>query len=566
MTSQMPRTHAPRGIDRRGAAKEALAVQSREKLALAREDSAQLREGVVDMREDAAHLREAAAQVRENESRARDVLTSSREIEVKVLQAALEADATHRQVLLQANEHLVVATLKAQELAEQVQMAKDKLDHLAYHDTLTGLPNRSLLQDRLNQAIEVARRQGRTLAVMFLDLDRFKHINDSLGHAVGDQLLVSVAKRLVGCVRQSDTVSRQGGDEFLMLLPDIEFAQQAAQFAQKILTALTQPHQVGAQTLHIGVSVGISVYPDDGQDAETLIKNADMAMYHAKEHGSHNFKFFRPAMNVRAVKRQTVEVSLRDALARQEFVLHYQPKINLRSGALVGVEALIRWKHPTLGMLLPGEFVAIAEDCGLILPIGRWVLQEACQQAQAWMQAGLAPISMAVNTSALEFRAKDFVDNVRDTLQRTGLAPGCLELELTESVLMRDAEATHAVLDGLAKLGVKLAIDDFGTGYSSLSYLRQFPIDTLKIDQSFLAKMTHHPDDATLVSAMISMGRSLRQRVIAEGVETKEQLDFLLSQDCDEGQGYYFGRPVPPAALAQLLQPGVTLPPPAQRH
>lgn len=560
MTTDTPRIRPARGSDRRGAPKAVIAVQCREKQALAREDSAHLREGVVDRREEAALMREAAAQMREIEARTREGVATCRESEIEQLQASYDADASHRQMLLQANEHLVMATLKAHELAEQVQMAKVQLDHLAYHDTLTDLPNRMLLQDRLKQAIEVARRQGSQLAVMFLDLDRFKHINDSLGHAVGDELLVSVAQRLVGCVRQSDTVSRQGGDEFLMLLPDIEHAQQAALFAQKILTALMVPHQAGRQDLHVSVSVGISIYPDDGQDAETLIKSADTAMYHAKENGRDNYKFFKPEMNARAVKRQALEAGLRSALERQEFVLHYQPKINLRNGTVVGVEALIRWQHPTLGLLLPAEFVPIAEDCGLILPIGRWVLREACQQAQAWLQAGLAPISIAVNTSALEFRAKDFINYIRETLDSTGLEAHYLELELTESVLMRDAESTYAVLSALAGLGVKLAIDDFGTGYSSLSYLRQFPIDTLKIDQSFLAQMTNNPDDATIVSAMISMGRSLRQRVIAEGVETKEQFEFLLSQHCDEGQGYYFGRPVLPAVLTQLLQTGVALP------
>jgi diguanylate cyclase (GGDEF)-like protein len=535
-------------------------LQSREKLALAREDSAQLREGFIDLREDAALMREAVMEVREVEAHTRDDVATCRESEIGLLQAAYDADASHRQMLLQANEQLVIATMKAHELAEQVQTAKLQLDHLAYHDILTDLPNRMLLQDRLQQAIEVARRQGSQLAVMFLDLDRFKHINDSLGHAVGDELLVSVAQRLVGCVRQSDTVSRQGGDEFLMLLPDIEHAQQAALFAQKILTALADPHHLGLQDLHISVSVGISVYPDDGQDAVTLIKSADTAMYQAKENGRDNYKFFKPEMNVRAVKRQVLEAGLRMALERQEFVLHYQPKINLRSGAVVGVEALIRWQHPTLGMLLPAEFVPIAEDCGLILPIGRWVLREACQQTQVWLQAGLSPISIAVNISALEFRAKDFVNYIRETLESTGLEACHLELELTESVLMRDAESTHTVLKALSNLGVKLAIDDFGTGYSSLSYLHQFPIDTLKIDQSFLAQMTNNPDDATIISAMISMGRSLHQRVIAEGVETREQFEFLLSQHCDEGQGHYFGHPVLAPVLAQLLKTGVKLP------
>jgi len=394
--------------------------------------------------------------------------------------------------------------------------------------------------------------------MMFMDLDQFKHINDSLGHAVGDQLIQSVAQRLVGCVRQSDTISRQGGDEFVLLLPHIEHAEDAALSAQKILAAFALPHRIDQHDLHISVSIGISIYPDDGEDAETLIKSADTAMYHAKESGRNTYKFFEPSMNVRAVQRQSVEASLRHALERHEFVLHYQPKIDLESNLMVGVEALIRWQHPERGLLPPAQFIPIAEDSGLILSIGRWVLHEACRQAQAWQQAGLPPVTVAVNTSALEFRAPDFLDNIRATLDATGLQPRYLELELTESVLMRDADATNRMLHALADLGVKLTVDDFGTGYSSLSYLRQFPIDTLKIDQSFVQQMTSSPGDAGLVSAVINMGKSLNHRVIAEGVETQEQHAFLLAEQCDEAQGYYFGRPMVAEELASLLQMGVS--------
>ncbi|MFZ2407374.1 MAG: EAL domain-containing protein, partial [Methylobacter sp.] len=385
----------------------------------------------------------------------------------------------------------------------------------------------------------------------------FKHINDSLGHAIGDQLLQSVAQRLVGCVRHSDTISRQGGDEFVLLLPSIEQAEDAALSAQKMLSALALPHHIDQHDLHISVSIGISIYPNDGQDAESLIKSADTAMYYAKENGRNSFKFFEPNMNALAVQRQSIEASLRHALERHEFVLYYQPKINLHSGAIVGVEALIRWQHPERGLLQPTQFVPIAEDCGLILPIGRWVLREACLQARIWQQAGLSPITVAVNTSALEFRDKGFLENIRATLEDTNLEPRYLELELTESVLMRDADSTDSVLHALSDLGIKLAIDDFGTGYSSLSYLRQFPIDTLKIDQSFVERMFSNPDDATIVSAVISMGKSLSKHVIAEGVETKEQSAFLLAQHCDEGQGFYFGRPLVAKALGALLKTGV---------
>ncbi|MHB1290561.1 MAG: putative bifunctional diguanylate cyclase/phosphodiesterase [Sulfuricella sp.] len=526
------------------------AVLSREKSAAAREDAA-------DLREDAAHLREGAAQTREGEADAREGAATSRERKIRAAETQA-ASGDHIIMLQQANANLATATIETHKLAEQVQTTKAQLDHLAHHDVLTDLPNRILLQDRLGQAIELARIQGRQLAVMFMDLDQFKHINDSLGHAVGDQLLQSVAQRLVDCVPHSDTVSRQGGDEFVLLLPYIKHAEDAALSAQKMLAALALPHRIDRHDLHIGASIGISIYPDDGEDAETLIKCADSAMYHAKESGRNNYKFFEQSMNVRAVERQSIESGLRRALERQEFVLYYQPKINLQSGAIVGVEALIRWQHPQRGLLSPAQFIAIAEDCGLILPIGRWVLREACNQARAWIQAGLPPIIIAVNTSAPEFRAKDFLENIRATLAETRLEPRYLELELTESILMRDAESTDSVLHAIADLGVKLAIDDFGTGYSSLSYLRKFPIDTLKIDQSFVNQMTSNPDDAAIVGAVIGMAKSLRLRVIAEGVETPEQYAFLLAQHCDEGQGYYFGRPVVAEALATLLQTGVS--------
>jgi len=534
------------------------AVLIREKSATVREDAAHVRENTADLREDAAHLRETAVQAREGETHVREVAATAREQEVRAAERIQVAPDDQMMRLQQVNAHLVIATMEAHKLAEQVQTAKVELEHLAHHDVLTDLPNRTLLQDRLSQAIELARRQGRQLAVMFLDLDQFKHINDSLGHAVGDQLLRSVAKRLVACVRQSDTISRQGGDEFVLLLPSIEQAEDAALSAQKMLAALALPHRIDWYDLHIGVSIGISIYPNDGRDAETLIKSADIAMYYAKENGRNNYQFFEQDMNVLAVQRQSVEASLRRALERQEFVLYYQPKINLHSGTIVGVEALIRWQHPQRGLLPPAQFVPIAEDCGLILPIGRWVLRAACLQARAWLQAGLPPITIAVNTSALEFRAKDFLENIRATLDETHLEPRYLELELTESVLMRDAESTDVMLHALADLGVKLAVDDFGTGYSSLSYLRKFPIDTLKIDQSFVNRISSNPEDAAIVSAVIGMGKSLKQSVIAEGVETAEQYAFLRAEQCDEGQGYYFGRPVAAEALAVLLQTGVS--------
>lgn len=527
----------------------------REDAAYLREDAASLREGAALLREEAARLREVAAGIREGEARLRESTTTSREREIRL--GETEVASGRMKVLQEANAHLVVATIEARKLVEQVENAKTQLNHLAHHDALTGLPNRVLLHDRLAQAIELASRQGTQLAVLFMDLDRFKHINDSLGHAVGDQLLQLVARRLMACVRHSDTASRQGGDEFVVLLSNIKQAEYAAISAQKILAALTAPYRIDQQELHVSVSIGIATYPNDGQDTETLLKSADSAMYHAKESGRNNYKFFVQDMNVRAVHRQSVEASLHRALERQEFVLHYQAKIDLHSNMIIGVEALIRWQHPERGLVAPSEFVPIAEDSGLILPIGRWVLREACFQARAWLDAGLPPIIVAVNTSAREFGATDFMEYVRSTLNDTCVEPRYLELELTESVLMQDAALTNPVLNALTDLGVKLAIDDFGTGFSSLSYLRQFPVDTLKIDKSFVNRMTSNTEDAAIVIAVIGMGRSLKLRVIAEGVETAEQCEFLLAQHCDEGQGYYFSRPVAADAFATLLQTGI---------
>ena len=427
-----------------------------------------------------------------------------------------------------------------------------KMAHLAQHDALTDLPNRLLLNDRLTQAITLARRHRKQLAVLFMDVDNFKNINDSLGHMIGDKLLQSVAQRLTTCVRSSDTVSRQGGDEFVVLLADTDQAA-VGYSASKMLLAMAQKHSIDGHELNISLSIGISVFAGDGEDAETLLKNADAAMYHAKENGGNNYQFFTQAMNDRAVERQSLEGSLHQALVRQEFVLHYQPKVNLATGVIKGAEALIRWRHPLRGLLSPDQFVSIAEDSGLIVPIGQWMLREACRQAQAWQIAGLRPTPVAVNISAVEFRREDFLSDIRDILEDTGLAPCYLEIELTESVLVQDIKSTMLVLNELKALGVKLAIDDFGTGYSSLSYLRQFPIDTLKIDQSFVSDVMTAKGDATITSAMIGMGNRLKLCVSAEGIETREQLAFLQAEHCEEGQGYYFSPAVDAQAFALLL-------------
>ena len=432
-----------------------------------------------------------------------------------------------------------------------------QMTHLAQHDFLTGLPNRMLLNDRVSQAIALAPRHLKKVAVLFLDLDGFKYINDSLGHPTGDKLLQSIAKRLVTCVRRSDTVSRQGGDEFVVLLSEVERPEDPAITARRLLQAVAEAHSIDQHDLHVTTSIGLSVYPNDGLDAETLIKNADTAMYQAKENGRQGYQFFKPAMNIRAVERQSIEESLRRALERQEFALHYQPKINLRTGEIAGAEALLRWTHPVRGPVSPAQFIPVAEDCGLIQPIGNWVLREACQQARAWLQAGLPLETMAVNISAAQLRDEYFLDRIFAILRDTALDPRFLELELTESVLMKHAESTESILKTLRSRGVQIAVDDFGTGYSSLSYLRKFPIDALKIDQSFVRQITTAPDETTIVTAMISMGRSLKLRVVAEGVETRAEMAFLQAHQCDEAQGFYFSRPVPAQQFAGLLKTGI---------
>jgi diguanylate cyclase (GGDEF)-like protein/PAS domain S-box-containing protein len=429
-----------------------------------------------------------------------------------------------------------------------------EMAHLAQHDPLTDLPNRMMLNDRLTQAISLARRNHHLLAVLFLDLDGFKNINDSLGHSVGDKLLQSVSTRLLACVRKSDTVSRQGGDEFVVLLPEITRAEDAAISAEKILTELKKTHNIGEHRLHVTLSIGISSYPGNGDDAEILIKNADTAMYHAKQCGRDNYQFFRPDMSFRAVERQSLEGQLRYALERQELLLHYQPKINLQTGAITGVEALLRWQHPERGLLLPGQFLTIAEDTGMITAIGQWVLRAACGQTREWLDAGLLAVPVAVNISSLEFRSEKFLEHVQVALKDTRLAPRYLELELTETVLMRHTESTTYMLGQLKAIGVRLAVDDFGTGYSSLSYLTRFPIDSLKLDQSFVRNIVTGTNDAIVISSVIRMAKSLKQGVIAEGVETIEQLAFLRAHGCDEGQGYYFSRPAAAQQFAHLLE------------
>ncbi len=430
----------------------------------------------------------------------------------------------------------------------------EKIEHLAHYDALTNLPNRSLLNERLDSAIVAARRNGTKVAVLFLDLDRFKHINDSLGHFAGDLLLQAVANRLKRCVREIDTVARLGGDEFVMVLNGIRESEDAAHVAQKVLESMTEAVLIEGKEIVATPSIGISLYPEDGQNHAALVRNADAAMYHAKDLGRGNFQFFTANMNARAFELLSFESDLKLALKREEFSLHYQPQIDIASGRIVGMEALIRWLHPERGYVPPSSFIPVAEECGAIIAIGEWVLRSACRQNRSWSQAGLPAIPVAVNLSAVQFRQKDIAGRLRAILEETGLDPALLELEMTERILMLDADSTIGTLAAIKKMGTMLSIDDFGTGYSSLSYLKRFPIDKLKIDRSFVCDITTDQDDAAIISTIIAMGHNLRLKVIAEGVETSEQLAFLKQEGCDEAQGFLFGRPLPAEEFESLLR------------
>ncbi|CAH0249862.1 EAL domain-containing response regulator [Pseudomonas brassicacearum] len=428
-----------------------------------------------------------------------------------------------------------------------------KVSHLLQYDVLTELPNSMLLGDRLTQAMAQCRRHDRQLAVMFIGLDRFKRINNALGHPVGDEMLKRVARALATEVRESDSVFRYGSDEFVVVLGDIVDPQQTKGVADKLLVAISSPQPIDGHDLSVTASLGISVYPTDGFDAVALIKKAETAMRNVKETGPNDYRFFTEDMNRRARQQQTIESGLRLGLQRKEFVLHYQPKLDLKSGKVVGVEALVRWDRPDHGLVYPSDFIPVAEDSGLIVPLSQWVLQEACQQACRWQAQGMRPLYLSVNVSAIDFRQRGFVEGIARTLKETGLAPTQLELEITESVLMQNVDTTVAVLKAIKQLGIRLAIDDFGTGYSSLSYLQKFPVDVLKIDQSFVGDLSIDSNDAKLVSTIISLGKSLNLHIIAEGVETLEQLEFLKQHQCEEVQGYYFSKAVEPQAFADWM-------------
>jgi diguanylate cyclase (GGDEF)-like protein/PAS domain S-box-containing protein len=431
--------------------------------------------------------------------------------------------------------------------------AEEQVKHLAFHDPLTNLANRLLFNDRLNLAVAQAHRHNQRLAVLFLDLDRFKVINDSLGHSVGDELLRQAAERIQGLVREGDTVARLGGDEFTLLVPGITVEEDAAKIAHKICAAIRGPFSIDGRELFVTTSIGVSVYPSDGHDAETLLRNADSAMYRAKEQGRDNYQLYTPAMNAKAIERLSLESRLRQALTNNEFELHFQPFIDLRTAELMGAEALLRWRHPELGIVPPMDFIPLAELSGLIVPIGEWVLRKACEEARKWHAKGFEAMTVSVNLSSRQFQQTDLVRQVREALESTGLSPGSLDLEITESNAMQNAEHSIHTLWGLKKHGVRISMDDFGTGYSSLNYLKRFPIDRIKLDQSFVRDLPSDKDDAAIAMAVIAMGRSLELVVIAEGVETEEQLEFLRSHECDQLQGFLLSRPLPAEAFQEFL-------------
>lgn len=444
-----------------------------------------------------------------------------------------------------------VATGK--DISERIQI-QERLQHMAHHDALTDLPNRNLFLDRLQQSLNRARWHDRLVAVMFMDLDRFKIINDTLGHNVGDQLLLQLSQRLAKTVRDGDTIARFGGDEFAILLDDINSESHISSLAEKLLDTLATPFKFNKQELFVTASIGVSIFPNDGEDSDTLLRNADVAMYRAKDLGKNNYQFYSDDLSARIFERLALENNLRHALERDEFILYYQPQIDARTNKVSGVEALLRWQHPELGLVTPNNIIPLLEETGLIEKVGHWVLETACRQSRALHDAGWSYLHMSVNISSRQFNNTDFISSLHDIINQTKINPEFLELELTESMLMRNASATINALHSLSGRGVRFAIDDFGTGYSSLTYLRRFPIDTIKIDRSFIHDVTDNPDDAAITSAIIVMAQSLSLNVIAEGVENQKQLDFLTSRNCHYLQGNFFSRPLPAEELSQFLE------------
>lgn len=446
------------------------------------------------------------------------------------------------------------AGIRILDLQTRLYIAQQSLEKQATHDVLTGLPNRLLFSDRLTQKLHEAKRSESMLAVMFLDLDHFKMINDTLGHSVGDLLLTQVSERLTKLMRESDTVARMGGDEFTVLLPDIESPKKAAAVARRVLDSLCKPYSLNGREHFVSVSIGIGLYPSDGNDVETLVRNADTAMYRAKEKGRNRWQLFTESLNSEAARRMKLANDLHRALTSDEFVLHYQPRVDLGSREILGVEALIRWRQQDSGLVYPGDFIQAAEENGLIIPLTQWVLKTACEQNKVWQEMGFAPIEVAVNISAHHFREEGLVEDTANACKDAGLEPKYLTLELTEGTLMHSPEMAIETLKKLRKTGAKIAIDDFGTGYSSLSYLKRFPADCVKIDRSFVRDISLDPDDAAIAAAIVAMAHSMKLKVVAEGVETLEQLNFLRSLKCDEMQGYFISRAVPADEITQLLE------------
>lgn len=445
------------------------------------------------------------------------------------------------------------------DVSERVNYQKE-LEYQATHDSLTGLANRNLLNDRINHAIAWAKRNELSVGVMLLDLDHFKLINDGSGHGAGDIVLKEVAHRLNRCVRETDTVARLGGDEFVLILTDLPETDDVDVIAEKVATALSRPIEVDGHDMFVTASIGISLYPRDGDNGETLLRYADIAMYRVKEHGRNSVRQFIPEMGVTAISRLNMEGALRRGLERNEFTLHYQPKIDLRTSEIIGAEALVRWRHPQIGLVHPIEFIPLAEETGLILPLGEWVFAEACRQQIAWQAEGMPPLKIAINMSARQFRQEDLSERIAAIFANTGAQPGDFILELTESMVMQDVGSTLITLRALKNLGVSISLDDFGTGYSSLSYLRRFPIDELKIDKSFINDIHENPDDAAIASAIIAMAISLGLRVVAEGVEKKEQIEMLVAMGCTQVQGYYYGRPMDAESFKERYQKQITMP------
>jgi diguanylate cyclase (GGDEF)-like protein len=456
--------------------------------------------------------------------------------------------------LLQRLADNVSFALENFERADEKRRADERIEYLASHDGLADLPNRELFNGLLRHTIDTARRNARHFTLLFIDLDRFKIINDSLGHDAGDLLLVEVAGRLRGALRANDVVARLGGDEFVVILEETSDRDGIERIARHLLSVLGQPMQLSGHECHTTASIGIAIYPENGADAAALTKNADIAMYLAKEEGKNGFRFFSGDIKAQSIERLRLETDLRRAVARQQFSLHYQPKVDMESGQITGVEALLRWKHPELGLVSPAQFIPLAEETGLIVPIGRWVMREACAQNMAWQRQGLRPVSMAVNLSPRQFADEQLLHDVDEALAASGMSPVLLQLEVTESMVMRNVTRAVRVLDAIQSRGIRLAIDDFGTGYSSMSLMKQFPIDTIKIDRSFVRDLPRDSEDQAIAQAIISMGKALGMTVVAEGVETAEQHAFLRDHRCDEMQGYLFSKPLPPCELAKLLR------------